>query len=215
MSLPCFMQVLCTTWYIQVNLFRILMLFVSRISRQEEYCLSLYCILTSKYQSIVDDRMKIKGTSNKVNVLEDVVLQYSIIKIDSWMSLKSSEMNNYSWNVSAVLKSPFCPSSFCQASFPSIVRPIRNLCKLTLKMFLNSPEMNRSIIFSLYLLRMLKKMDDFLWNFVHRERMIPWFNINPIPFIHRNDTWWKTSRSPSLRFCLCLWSACKILDIQL
>ena len=21
-----------------------------------------------------------------------------------------------------------------------------------------------------------------------RERVIPWFNINPIPFIHRNDT---------------------------
>ena len=41
MSLPCIVQVLCTTWYIQVNLFRILVTFLSGINRQEEYCLSL------------------------------------------------------------------------------------------------------------------------------------------------------------------------------
>ena len=38
--------------------------FVSGINRQKEYCLSLARILTSRYQSIVDDRMKIKRTSN-------------------------------------------------------------------------------------------------------------------------------------------------------
>ena len=35
------MQVLCMTWYIQVNLFRIFVLFVPGIKRQKEYCLSL------------------------------------------------------------------------------------------------------------------------------------------------------------------------------
>ena len=39
------------------------MFFVSRINRQKEYCLSFARTLTSSYQSIVDDRMKIKGTS--------------------------------------------------------------------------------------------------------------------------------------------------------
>ena len=36
------------------------MIFVSWINGQEEYCLSSAQILTSRYQSIVDDRMKIK-----------------------------------------------------------------------------------------------------------------------------------------------------------
>ena len=86
------------------------------------------------------------------------------------MSLKSSEINDYSRNISAVLISPFRSSSCCQACFPTIVRPIRNLWKLTLKMFFNSPELNRSVFFSLYLLRMSKKMDYFLRNLVRRER---------------------------------------------
>ena len=61
-----------------------------------------------------------------------------------------------------------------------------NLWELILKIFFNSPEMNRSILFSLYLLRMTKKMDYFLRNFVRRERMIPWFKINPIPCVHHD-----------------------------
>ena len=44
--------------------FRILMPFASGINGQEEYCLSSAQILTSKYQSIVDDRVKIKRASN-------------------------------------------------------------------------------------------------------------------------------------------------------
>ena len=43
---------------------------------------------------------------------------------------------------------------------------MRNLWKLTL----NSPEMNRSIVFLLYLLKMTKKMNYFLRNLVRRER---------------------------------------------
>ena len=49
MSLPCIVQVLCTTWYIQVNLFKIVVTFVPRTNRQEENCLSLAWILTSRY----------------------------------------------------------------------------------------------------------------------------------------------------------------------
>ena len=58
---------------------RILMPFVSGINMQEEYCLSLARILTSRYQSVVDDRMKIKRTSNVVNMLEESTLNYHIV----------------------------------------------------------------------------------------------------------------------------------------
>ena len=165
--------------------------------------------------------MKIKRTSNVVNMMEESALNYHIVlqrrinKIASWMSLKNSEINNYSWIISAVLIFPFCSSSYCQACFPSIVRSMRNSWELTLKIFFNSPDMNRSILFSLHLLRVTKKMDYFLRNFVRRERVIPWFNINPIPCVHRNDTRWIIRRFPSLWFCFRLWSVCKILHIQL
>ena len=166
---------------------------ISGINRQQEYRLSLAWILTSKYQSIVDDGMKIKRTSYVVNMLEEsalnyhIVLQWRINKVASWMSLKSSEINNCSWNISAVLISPFCSSSCWQACFPTIVRPVSCLWKLTLKIILNSPELNCSVFFSLYYLRVSKKMDYFLRNLVRRERRISWFNINPLSFIHRND----------------------------
>ena len=73
MSFPCIVQVLCMTWYIQVNLVKILVTSVSRINRQEEYCLSFARILTSKYSSRVDDSMKIERTSNMVSVLEELL----------------------------------------------------------------------------------------------------------------------------------------------
>ena len=53
--------------------------FVSGIIRQEEYCLSLAWALASRYQSIVDDRMKIKSTSNMVNMLEKSTLNCHIV----------------------------------------------------------------------------------------------------------------------------------------
>ena len=109
----------------------------------------------------------------------------------------------------------FCSSSCCQAYFPSIVRPMNRLWELVLKIFFSSPEMNRSILFSMYLLRMTKKMNYFLRNFVLRERMFPWFNINPLPFIHRNDARWIINRFSSLRFCFYLWLAHKLFCIQM
>ena len=46
------------------------MIFVSWINGQQEYCLSSALILTSRYQSIVDNRVKIERTSNVVDVME-------------------------------------------------------------------------------------------------------------------------------------------------
>ena len=46
------------------------MFFVSWINRQEEHCLSSAQILTSRYQSIVDNRMKIECVSDVVDVME-------------------------------------------------------------------------------------------------------------------------------------------------
>ena len=100
--LPCTMHVSRSTWYREVNMFRIFMVFVSWINKQEEHCLSSAQILTSKYQSIVDNRVKIECAPNKVNVREysnsnqHVVLQRRINEIASRMSLKNSELDNCS-----------------------------------------------------------------------------------------------------------------------
>ena len=49
---------------------RIFVTIVSWINKQEEHCLSSAQILTSRYQSIVDNRMKIECASSVVNVME-------------------------------------------------------------------------------------------------------------------------------------------------
>ena len=63
-------HVSCETWYREVNMFRISMNFIFWINKQEEHCLSSAQILTSRYQSIVDNRMKIECASDVVNVSE-------------------------------------------------------------------------------------------------------------------------------------------------
>ena len=73
------------------------------------------------------------------------------------MSLKSSEINNCCWIISTVLESSFYSSSCCQACFPSIVRPMNRLWELILKIFSGSPEMKRSVFFSMHWLWMTKK----------------------------------------------------------
>ena len=55
---PCFMHVLCMTWFIQVDRVRILMI-APWINRHEEYCLPLARILTSRYQSRVEDGIRV------------------------------------------------------------------------------------------------------------------------------------------------------------
>ena len=55
------------------------MIFVSWINGQEEYCLSSARILTSRYQSIVDNRVKFECTSNVVDAMEYSTLNHYIV----------------------------------------------------------------------------------------------------------------------------------------
>ena len=130
MPLPCTVHVSRSTWYREVNMFRVSVTFISWIHRQEEHRLSSAQILTSRYQSIVDNRMKIECASNVVNAREysssnrHIVLLRRINEIASRMSLKSTEVENYSQIIKAILISSFGSSSCSQTSFPSNIRPI-------------------------------------------------------------------------------------------
>ena len=56
------------------------MVFVHGIPIQKEYCLSVAQVLTSRYQSrIDDDGMLFDGTSDMINVLEEVVRNKYIV----------------------------------------------------------------------------------------------------------------------------------------
>ena len=57
MSFPCFVHVLCMTRLTQVDRIRVLVTLVSGIHREKEHCLSVVQILTSMYQSRLDDGM--------------------------------------------------------------------------------------------------------------------------------------------------------------
>ena len=117
------------------------------------------------------------------------------------MSLKSSEINNFSWRISAVLISPFCSSCCCQAYLPTIIRPILRLWKLILKIVLNSPELNCSVIFSSYYLRMSKKMDYFLRNLVRRENNFP---VQYQSTFFRSSEWCSVNNQQVLSFVVLL-----------
>ena len=95
-----------------------------------------------------------------------------------------------------------------------VVRPMRTVREMFLKIRFNSPELNRSIIFSMYLIAMTKKMNQFLRYFIIGERIFPWFNIGPRSFPNRNGSWGRAGRFSFLWFCFGLWSVCKILRIQ-
>ena len=74
---------------------------VSSINGQEEYCLSSARILTSRNQSIVDNRMKIESTSHVVDMLEKSTLNSFFskekrINIDSPLTKDAAEKKR-SW----------------------------------------------------------------------------------------------------------------------
>ena len=71
MFLPCTVRVSRSAWCRGVDVFRIFMICVSWIGGREGCCLSWPQILTSRYQSIIDHRMKIECTSYVVNVMEN------------------------------------------------------------------------------------------------------------------------------------------------
>ena len=129
------------------------------------------------------------------------------------MSLKSSEIHNCSRGITTVQES-FLISSSSQACFPLAIRPMRRRQQLFLKIFLNSPELICSILFSLHMLWMTKKIHYFLRHFIIGKRIFPWFSISANPLHHRICSWRRTSRFSSSWFCFGLWSACKILRIQ-
>ena len=127
------------------------------------------------------------------------------------MSLKSTEVENCSQIIRAILISSFRSSSCSQTSFPSIIRPILYLWMMISKMKFNSPELNCSIFFPLYCLIVSKKTDHFLREIVRSESWFWWLNINPSSFVHRYDSWC-INRFSLLWFCFCLWSGCNNLD---
>ena len=81
------------------------------------------------------------------------------------MTLKSSEVQDCSWWISTILVSFLVSSSSCHAFLPPVVRPMRAIQEMFLKLSFNSPELNCSIIFSMYMFSMTKKMNQFLRHF--------------------------------------------------
>ena len=184
------------------------------IGRKNTVCLSW--ILTSMYwsQSWWLNVWRLNVDVMEYSTLNYIVLQWRINKIASCMSLLSSEKKNYSWNISAILISPFCSSSSCcQACFPSIVWPTKSLSKLTQNMLFYSPEMEP--LHSLLIVLADEEDGITFFETSYAERVTLWFNVNPIPCVHRNDARWFINKFTSLWFCFFLWSACTILPIQL
>ena len=73
------MHVLCKTRFVQVDRVGILVILVHGIHKQKEQCLPVVQILTSKYQSRIDDGMQIDCTSDMINVLEEVARNNHIV----------------------------------------------------------------------------------------------------------------------------------------
>ena len=188
-------------------------------SIKKSVCLYLN-ILTSKYQSRIDDGMQIDCTSDMINVLDEVarnnvfVLNRRINNTSSWMTLKTSEVQDYSWRISTRLVNFLVSSSSCHAFLPLAFRPMKAIWEIFLKIIFNSPELNRSTIFSMYLFSMAKKMDKFLWYVKIGEWISTWFNIGPSSFPYQDCSRWRASRFSSGWFCFGLWSACNVTCIK-
>ena len=107
------------------------------------------------------------------------------------MTLKSSEIHDYSCRNSAVPVPFVVSSSTCHAFHPLVVRPVVTMLDMFLKIVFNSPEFNRSIIFSMYLFSMTRKMIQFLRCVKIGGWKIYWFNIGPTSFPNGYCFWWK------------------------
>ena len=57
------------------------MVFIHKIHKQKEYCLSVAQIWTSQYQSGIYDGMQIDCTSDMINVLEQTVRNNGICPV--------------------------------------------------------------------------------------------------------------------------------------
>ena len=63
----------------QVDRVKILVTFIHGIHKQKEYCLSVAQIVTSPYQSRIDDGILIDRTSDMINVLKETVQNNDIL----------------------------------------------------------------------------------------------------------------------------------------
>ena len=79
--------------------------------------------------------------------------------------------------------------------------------ELTPKIILDSPELNCSVVFSLYCLRVSKKTDYFLRDLVRRERGFSWFN-DQSTFFHSSEWCSVIQQFLSFVVCFCLGSGC-------
>ena len=208
------------TWYIQVNLFRIFVpLSLGSIGQKKTVCLLLE-FWPPDLNPMLMIGMKIKRTSNMVNMMEESALNYNIVlqwRINKVYVLKVLEelgdkqlllKHQCSTDVSFSLLPPAAKHAFHRLSDQwGICRNWLWRCSLI------SPELNRSILFSLYLLRMNEE-DGLLSSKSRAQREKSDFLVHfQSTFFHRNDARWIINRFSPLRFCFCFWSGCKNLQL--
>ena len=105
--------------------------------------------------------------------------------------------------------SPFCSSSCFFAPLPAAKHAFHRSsdqwidCVNCSDDLFNSSEVNCSILFSLYLLRMTKKMDYFLRNFVRRERESDSLVQHQSTFFHSSE-WCSVNNQQVLSFVVSL-----------
>ena len=123
------------------------------------------------------------------------------MKLRPWMSLKSSEINNCSWNSQSKTDIFFLNllllTSMLSNDHPTNIAFVKidsedKTCSLQNWI---APSSSRCIVWPVS-----KKIDDFLRDLVRRERGFCWFIINPLSFIHWNSVRWFNSFS-LLWFC--------------
>ena len=220
MFLPCFVHVLRKTRCVHVDRFRILVFLIQWIHRQKEYCLSFAQILTSWYRSWIDDGMLIDCTSNVIMYVK----QSSGIKTLSCNEGLMRLRPEWPWRAWRYKIAPensvkywylfLFPPPLAMGFLPLFVRPMMAIQEFFLKIVFDSPEFNRSIIFSMYLSSMTKKMNQILRYFIIGEWIFSWFNIGPNSFPNCYSSCGWAGRSTSLWFCFGLWSACKSTCIR-
>ena len=75
---------------------------------------------------------------------------------------------------------------------------------MILKIFFDSPEMNSSILFSMHMLCLTKKIHYFLRYFFIGERFFPGSTSVQVLFPNGTVLGGRTGKFSSLRFCFCL-----------
>ena len=131
-------------------------LFVGFTAVKNTFCLSLLRILTSRYQSWVCDRVWTDCTSNMINVLEDIVRNWTPCHAvqDQWDCVLN-DLEELGDEGFLVLTDQYSIETFscCLRLLPScssihFIRPILRVLKFIPMIIFQSPEFDRSIFFS-------------------------------------------------------------------